>query len=188
MLGDAPPDGLAPYAETSLADAADPEILALRKRYNTTLEALDPDVRQALAAWPEVRARYECETQSYQVREREIEARTGIETLSGLRVPRVALPRCEEWGELVRYLVLENVPGTFPFTAGVFPFKRTGEEDTTRMFAGEGPPERTNRRFHLLSPISTARWAPRASRSARSMTSRSSTRASISWIPRRPSR
>ena len=151
MLGDAPPDGLAPYAEKSLADAADPEILALRKRYNATLEELDPDVRQALAAWPEVRVRYERETQSYQVREREIEARTGIETLSGLRVPRVALPRCEEWGELVRYLMLENVPGTFPFTAGVFPFKRTGEEDTTRMFAGEGPPERTNRRFHLLS-------------------------------------
>ena len=108
-------------------------------------------MRKGLREWPELRARYESEAQAYSVREREIEVRNQTETLAGLRVPRVALPRSEEWGELARYQLLENVPGSFPFTAGVFPFKRTAEEGTARMFAGEGTPERTNRRFHLLS-------------------------------------
>ena len=128
-----------------------PEIVALRERHAAALEKLDPALRDALEGWPELRSRYQADTQSYSVREREIEVRNQVETLSGLGLPRVALPPSEEWGELSRYLLLENVPGSFPFTAGVFPFKRTGEEDTARMFAGEGTPERTNRRFHLLS-------------------------------------
>ncbi|RMF62604.1 MAG: methylmalonyl-CoA mutase, partial [Bacteroidetes bacterium] len=73
------------------------------------------------------------------------------ESLSGTKVPRVALPRTQDPGERLRFALLENLPGYFPFTAGVFPFKRTGDEDPTRMFAGEGSPERTNRRFHLVS-------------------------------------
>jgi methylmalonyl-CoA mutase len=78
-----------------------------------------------------------------------VHARNHAETLSGTRVPRVALPRLSGWADLVRYFGLENRPGAFPFSAGVFPFKRP-EEEPTRMFAGEGDPERTNRRFHLL--------------------------------------
>ncbi|RIL07111.1 MAG: methylmalonyl-CoA mutase [Proteobacteria bacterium] len=150
-LGDAPPDGLAPYAETQLAPgAAPPEIVALRARYGDALAALDPETRAALAAWPTLRARYEADAQSYAVREREIPVENYVETLSGSRVPRVALPRADEWGEVLRFLRRENAPGAFPFTGGVFPFKREDEEPT-RMFAGEGTPERTNRRFHLLA-------------------------------------
>ncbi len=152
MLGDAPPDGLAPYSGAALEEAGAPvETLALRRRYNDALAALDPGDRAGLAAWPEVRERYRGEVQSYRVRDRRIEVQNRAETLSGLQVPRVAVPKTEEWGEQLRYLRLENLPGAFPFTAGVFPFKRTDEEEPTRMFAGEGGPERTNQRFHALS-------------------------------------
>jgi methylmalonyl-CoA mutase len=150
-LGDAPPGLPAAYPAAALADgAAAPEVVALRRRYAVALAALDPTLREELAGWPEIRARYAAARQEYQVRGRAIPAPNFTETLSGTRLPRVALPRTEHWGDLVRYLRLENRPGTFPFAAGVFPFKRA-EEEPTRMFAGEGGPERTNRRFHLLS-------------------------------------
>jgi methylmalonyl-CoA mutase len=150
-LGDAPPGLPETYPAAALAEgAAAPEVLALRRRYVEALAALDPALRGELAAWPEVRARYAGAQQAYAVRGRAIDAPNFTETLSGTRLPRVALPRTGHWGDLVRYLRLENRPGTFPFAAGVFPFKR-GEEEPTRMFAGEGDPERTNRRFHLLS-------------------------------------
>ena len=118
--------------------------------------ALSADARSELARWPETRARYTAEEQSYEVRGRAIPVRNRAGTLSGLELPRVAIPRAEEWGELARFAALENLPGRFPFTAGVFPFKRTGEEDPARMFAGEGPPERTNLRFHLLAKAQPA--------------------------------
>ncbi|MEM7411049.1 MAG: methylmalonyl-CoA mutase family protein [Myxococcota bacterium] len=108
------------------------------------------ELAAALRDWPEVRARYAEATQSYEVRGRPIEVENFAPTLAGSDVPKVALPRTEDWGELTRYFRSENRPGHFPFTAGVFPFKRQGE-DPTRMFAGEGTPERTNRRFHLVS-------------------------------------
>jgi methylmalonyl-CoA mutase len=122
----------------------------LRARRDQALDALDPELRAALEAWPETRARYAAESQAYAVREREVRVRNHAETLSGTKLPKVALPRSEEWGELAHFLRQENLPGRFPFTAGVFPFKRP-EEEPTRMFAGEGTPERTNRRFHLLA-------------------------------------
>ena len=122
----------------------------LQRRYEEALHELTPELRTQLERWPEVRARYRAESQTYEVRGRSIHVENHTETLSKTPLPKVALPRSEEWGELARYFRLENLPGEFPFTAGVFPFKRTGE-DPTRMFAGEGPPERTNRRFHLLS-------------------------------------
>ena len=112
---------------------------------NLTLE-----VKAQLEAWPVLRASYEGDEQVYSVREKEIRTPLFRTTLSGTRVSRVALPRDDEDGELVRFLRSENLPGYFPFTAGVFPFKRT-EEAPARMFAGEGDPARTNRRFHLLS-------------------------------------
>src|SRR5690606_18145811 len=107
-------------------------------------------VRELLAKWREVRARYEGDEYVYTVRGREIRAPLTRTTLSGTRLPRVALPRDEDEGELLRFLRKENLPGFFPFTAGVFPLKRTGEAPA-RMFAGEGDAFRTNRRFHLLS-------------------------------------
>ncbi len=113
-------------------------------------DALDPALREALEAWSETRTRYEADSQSYEVRGRKVHVENRAETLSGTKLPRVAVPRGGDWGELTRYLRQENLPGHFPFTSGVFPFKRA-EEDPARMFAGEGGPERTNRRFHLVS-------------------------------------
>jgi methylmalonyl-CoA mutase len=149
-LGEAPPEDLAPYGD--LADGLPGEegtLRTLRGRYNALLAELGAEDRAALAAWPAVRSRYQAPHQVYAVRERNLEVENRVETLSHTLVPRVALPRGEEWGSLLRYLRLENLPGVFPFTAGVFPFKRESE-DPTRMFAGEGTPERTNRRFHYL--------------------------------------
>ena len=128
--------------------AAAREILDARRK--AALAALAPETRRDLAAWPALRARYAADTQGYAVRGREIPVENHVETLSGSRVPRVALPAIDEWGGVLRFLRRENVPGAFPFTAGVFPFKREDEEPT-RMFAGEGTPERTNCRFHLLA-------------------------------------
>jgi isobutyryl-CoA mutase len=128
-----------------------PESQTLAKRRDAELASMAPATRAELEAWPETRARYAAEEQSYEVRGRVIPVKNYATSLSGLALPRVAVPRTEEWGEVTRFAALENVPGRFPFTAGVFPFKRTGEEDPARMFAGEGPAERTNHRFHLLS-------------------------------------
>ncbi|MGI5269509.1 fused isobutyryl-CoA mutase/GTPase IcmF [Nonomuraea sp. CA-218870] len=111
---------------------------------------LTEESRALLADWPGTRARYSADELVVRVRDREIHTPLWRETLSGNRVPRVALPRFEDHGELLRWLRAENLPGRFPFTAGVFPFKRE-DEDPTRMFAGEGDPFRTNRRFKLLS-------------------------------------
>jgi len=126
--------------------AAEP---ALRGACDAALADLDPELRGDLRAWPETRARYQADSQSYQVRGQSIRVANRTETLAKTPLPKVALPRSESWGELARYLRRENLPGHFPFTAGVFPFKRESE-DPARMFAGEGTPERTNRRFHLL--------------------------------------
>jgi methylmalonyl-CoA mutase len=123
---------------------------AVQGRLDERLAALDGRLRVQLEGWGETRERYAAERQSYGVREQRIEVANHAETLSGTQLPRVALPPGDGWAELARYLRQENLPGHFPFTAGVFPFKRT-EEDPARMFAGEGPPERTNRRFHLLA-------------------------------------
>ena len=113
-------------------------------------DKLDPRCKAILDNWDEQAARYRADEYVYQVRGRDIRQPLYRKTLSGLKVPRVALPRFEDPGERLRFALTENLPGFFPFTAGVFPLKRAGE-DPTRMFAGEGTPERTNRRFHLVS-------------------------------------
>ncbi|MBO6576639.1 MAG: methylmalonyl-CoA mutase family protein [Rhodothermales bacterium] len=113
-------------------------------------DRLDARSKGILEQWDDVAARYTAETFTYTVRGRDFEVPLYRESLSGTRIPRVVLPRTEDPGERLRFALLENLPGYFPFTAGVFPFKREGE-DPTRMFAGEGNPERTNRRFHLVS-------------------------------------
>ncbi len=111
---------------------------------------LDPQVADLIEGWEEKRKRYRDPWYIYQVRDKEIRVATHTESLSRLQIPKVALPPFRAWGEIVRWSLLENVPGEFPFAAGVFDFKRE-EEDPTRMFAGEGGPERTNRRFHYVS-------------------------------------
>jgi methylmalonyl-CoA mutase len=137
--------------QRALAAISDPAAApALRAAGDAALAELDPGLRSALLAWPQTRARYQGDTQTYQVRGQSIRVSNRTETLAKTSLPKVALPRGESWGELARYLRRENLPGHFPFTGGVFPFKRENE-DPARMFAGEGTPERTNRRFHLLS-------------------------------------
>jgi len=112
--------------------------------------ALDGSAKKLLAMWPDMQAAYAGD--EYVVRIRDKEIRTGLvqQTLSGTKIRKVALPKYEDHGEQLRWLMLENVPGSFPYTAGVFAFKREGE-DPTRMFAGEGDAFRTNRRFKLVS-------------------------------------
>jgi isobutyryl-CoA mutase len=94
--------------------------------------------------------KYKDEDYVFKVRDKEIRIKTHTESLSHLQVPKIAMPKFEAWGDRLRWQLQENVPGEFPYTAGIYPFKREGE-DPTRMFAGEGGPERTNRRFHYVS-------------------------------------
>ena len=110
---------------------------------------LHDEPRRILKEWPELRASYRRDQLVTKVRDKEISSDLYTTTLSGTRIPKVCLPDYADWGETVRWCMLENAPGHFPFTAGVFPFKRA-EEDPKRQFAGEGSPERTNRRFHYL--------------------------------------
>jgi methylmalonyl-CoA mutase len=112
--------------------------------------AMDGEAKNLLAAWPQLQATYAGDEHIVKIRDKEIRTKLVQTTLSGNKVRKVALPRYEDHGEILRFLMLENVPGAFPYTAGVFPFKREGE-DPTRMFAGEGDAFRTNRRFKLVS-------------------------------------
>ncbi len=111
---------------------------------------LDGQVKKLIAEWKKKCDNYRNEYYVYQVRGKDIKIKTHTESLSHLQIAKVAVPRFESWGEIVRWVMQENFPGEFPYTAGVFPFKREGE-DPARMFAGEGGPERTNRRFHYVS-------------------------------------
>lgn len=122
----------------------------LQKLYNRIEEQLHPDCKKLLKLWPEVVEKYKADNFIYKVRDKEFKQPLYTTSLSQLRIPRIALPKYEAWGDILRWLLTENVPGEFPYAAGVFPLKREGE-DPTRMFAGEGGPERTNKRFHYVS-------------------------------------
>jgi isobutyryl-CoA mutase len=122
----------------------------LEKRHDELLQELQPEARAFLERWDALKESYEKPTHSYLVRNREFRVENFTESLSHNAIPKVSLPDHKDWGARVRFGMKENAPGCFPFTAGVFPYKRTGE-DPTRMFAGEGTPERTNRRFHYVS-------------------------------------
>ncbi|MFZ4789542.1 MAG: fused isobutyryl-CoA mutase/GTPase IcmF [Candidatus Competibacteraceae bacterium] len=111
---------------------------------------LDPHARKLVDMWPQVKESYSGDEYVVKIRDKEVRSQITSRSLAGSRIPKVALPRFEEHGELLRWMMLENLPGSFPYTAGVFAFKRENE-DPTRMFAGEGDPFRTNRRFKKLS-------------------------------------
>jgi len=113
-------------------------------------EQLTPVARKLITNWPSKIKAYEKDFYEYKVRDKVIRQEMFSKSLSGTRIPKVVLPTYKDWGDLLRWQAQENVPGSFPFTAGVFPLKREGE-DPTRMFAGEGGPERTNKRFHYVS-------------------------------------
>jgi methylmalonyl-CoA mutase len=122
----------------------------LQTTFDDLKQSLDPQNWKHLETWPNKVKRYKEAIYSFKVRGKEIALRTHTESLSHLQVPKVSLPQYRSWGDLLSWILEENVPGEFPFTSGIYPFKRVGE-DPTRMFAGEGGPERTNRRFHYVS-------------------------------------
>jgi methylmalonyl-CoA mutase len=145
------PSPLEPYPEAALNDdAVDPTCRELRAAYNRALEEMGPEAIGELKAWPKRVKGVTQEKYSYQVRQREVTGDNYTTSLSGNRIPKIAVPRAQDWGEILAFVLNENLPGAYPYTAGVYPYRRE-EEDPTRMFAGEGAPERTNRRFHYLA-------------------------------------
>lgn len=110
----------------------------------------DPRNQKIITEWEEKKSRYSNEFYEFKVRDKVIKIKTHTKSLSHTQVPKVSLPRYSSWGDVLRWSLQENVPGEFPYTSGIYPFKREGE-DPTRMFAGEGGPERTNKRFHYVS-------------------------------------
>jgi methylmalonyl-CoA mutase len=126
------------------------EIESLKIFYATLEEKLDSVCKRLLKNWPATVKQYQEDHFLYKVRDKEIKQSLYYESLSKLKIPKIALPKYEAWGDILRWLLTENLPGEFPYAAGVFPLKREGE-DPTRMFAGEGSPERTNKRFHYVS-------------------------------------
>jgi methylmalonyl-CoA mutase len=145
------PEPFARFVSFALRDeTADRSMLLLRQRYDSAMAELSEDAVQLLRSWPERKKGLRTEQYRYEVRGREITGHNFKESLSRLQIPKIGMPRDADWGELLSFLMRENLPGHYPYTAGVFPYRRTGE-DPIRMFAGEGTPERTNRRFHLLA-------------------------------------
>ncbi|SMQ58341.1 methylmalonyl-CoA mutase [Bacillus sp. OV166] len=132
----------------AVSDAA--VIAALEVVKQETEARLTPESRKILDSWAQTKAAYSGDKFVTRIRDKEIITVLKTKSLSGLDIPKVVLPRYKDYGEILRWVYQENVPGSFPYTAGVFPFKREGE-DPKRQFAGEGTPERTNRRFHYLS-------------------------------------
>jgi methylmalonyl-CoA mutase len=129
-------------AEATASGALETQVTAFEAK-------LQAEPRRILAEWPGLKETYRQEQLVTRVRDKEIRSDLYTTTLSGTKIPKVCLPDFADWGEILRWCMLENAPGLFPYTAGVFPFKRA-EEDPKRQFAGEGTPERTNRRFHYL--------------------------------------
>ncbi|UOV07324.1 methylmalonyl-CoA mutase family protein [Pseudoxanthomonas sp. F37] len=131
-------------------DGPDRSLLTLRQRYNDAIQSLSSEALKLLREWP---ARHKAVTDpvnEYQVRGKTIRIDNYTTSLSHQQIPKIAPPPYQGWGELLTFLQKENLPGSYPYTGGVYPYRRTGE-DPIRMFAGEGTPERTNRRFHYLS-------------------------------------
>ncbi|MFT7189019.1 MAG: methylmalonyl-CoA mutase [Sediminicola sp.] len=140
--------------DDEMLDTKDPEngqlIELLLKEFDRVKMDLDPYHWDSIINWASKVQTYKDPIYSFKVRDKEIRIETHTKSLSQVDIPKIVLPKYQAWGDLLRWTLQENVPGEFPYTAGLYPFKRTGE-DPTRMFAGEGGPERTNRRFHYVS-------------------------------------
>ncbi|BDU17097.1 methylmalonyl-CoA mutase family protein [Lysobacter auxotrophicus] len=147
---DALPKALDLYAADALTSGGDKTLLTLRQRYNDAVQSLTSEALKLLREWPARLKSITDEVNEYQVRDKTIRVENYRESLSHQKIPKIAAPTYKSWGELLTFLQKENLPGYYPYTGGVYPYRRTGE-DPIRMFAGEGTPERTNRRFHYLS-------------------------------------
>jgi methylmalonyl-CoA mutase len=130
--------------------AGSPARPALEQQQKQLEQRLFPLCKKLIDEWPATKELYQQESFGYDVRGKEIRQPLFSQSLSGTNIPRISVPRYKDWGDVLRWRLQENFPGKYPYTAGVFPLKRA-EEDPTRMFAGEGGPERTNRRFHYVS-------------------------------------
>jgi methylmalonyl-CoA mutase len=137
------------YADGVLSDP-DAALSRLRREYNAALDAIGPEGIALLKDWPSRQQAATADEFSYRVRDREVRGPNYSESLSQLKLPKIATPRYTDWGAQLAFLLTENLPGAYPYTGGIYPYRR-GDEDPTRMFAGEGMPERTNRRFHYLA-------------------------------------
>jgi methylmalonyl-CoA mutase len=144
------PGELELYKSDELIEEGDRSLTVLRQRYQEAISDLSSESIRLLQEWPSRKAGVKSERFSYTVRGREITGDNYLESLSHQKIPKIAAPDFTDWGELLTFLSKENLPGAYPYTGGVYPYRRHGE-DPTRMFAGEGTPERTNRRFHYLS-------------------------------------
>jgi len=133
-----------------LKESSDETKENIKKEYDRLLLDFNPKNKILIEKWNNIKSKYKKELFTFKVREKNLSIETHSKSLSGSLIPKISLPKYEAWGDLLRWQLQENVPGEFPYTAGLFPFKREGE-DPTRMFAGEGGPERTNKRFHLVS-------------------------------------
>ena len=122
----------------------------LKALITETREGIDRENLKILKDWPDKKTKFTADFYTYKVRDKEFKIATKGETISHNKIPKIALPKYRSWGDILKWNLRENVPGEFPYAAGVFPFKRE-DEDPIRMFAGEGGPERTNKRFHYLS-------------------------------------
>jgi methylmalonyl-CoA mutase len=138
------PSGIAEHDENRIF------LNLLLNQFDKVKMDLDPYNWEIILNWDEKVAKYKNPVYSFKVRDKEIKIATHSESLSHLQIPKIALPKYEGWGDILRWNLQENVPGEFPFASGLYPFKREGE-DPSRMFAGEGGPERTNKRFHYVS-------------------------------------
>jgi len=149
-LGDASlPAPLDRYGDKDAA-TGDASLGRLRVAYNAALDEVGAEGVALLKGWPARREAAEAEEFSYRVRDREVRGPNFSESLSHLHLPKIAAPRFDDWGAQLAFLLAENLPGAYPYTGGIYPYRRE-DEDPTRMFAGEGMPERTNRRFHYLA-------------------------------------
>ncbi|MFN7521137.1 MAG: methylmalonyl-CoA mutase family protein [Lysobacteraceae bacterium] len=144
------PKALDLYTSEALSEPGDRSLTTLRQRYNDALNSLTTESLALLRAWPERLKSVTDEFNEYKVRDKVIRVENYRESLSHQKIPKIAAPQWKSWGELLVFLSKENLPGHYPYTGGVYPYRRSGE-DPIRMFAGEGTPERTNRRFHYLS-------------------------------------
>jgi methylmalonyl-CoA mutase len=136
--------------QNSQIEDKDRLIKELQEVYQKVSLEIDPKHLELLKNWEAKKANYQNEFFEFKVRDKVLKIKTHTESLSHTQVPKVAVPQFEAWGEILKWSLLENFPGEFPYAAGIYPFKREGE-DPTRMFAGEGGPERTNKRFHYVS-------------------------------------
>ena len=142
--------GMSPAGGSAQSAGVDATLNSLIDKFEQVKKDLDPHLWDSISEWEEKKKRYADPVYTFKVRDKEINIKTHTESLSHTQVPKVSLPKFKSWGDVLRWSLQENVPGEFPYTAGIYPFKREGE-DPTRMFAGEGGPERTNRRFHYVS-------------------------------------